>query len=132
MMNSLILVAAGEGTRIGGSINKLLMEMHGHPLIWYTFKNILDSKLLDEIVIVVKDTEKSQFQQILSEFKHAIPIKWGQGGNTRVDSVINGISQISSKSEKLLIHDGARPLVGGDAILYQKKPIPAKLSVYSE
>ena len=90
--------------------------MHGHPLIWYTFKNILDSKLLDEIVIVVKDTEKSQFQQILSEFKHAIPIKWGQGGNTRVDSVINGISQISSKSEKLLIHDGARPLVGGDAI----------------
>ena len=95
-MNSLVLVAAGEGTRIGGSINKLLMEMHGHPLIWYTFKNILDSKLLDEIVIVVKDTEKSQFQQILSEFKHAIPIKWGQGGNTRVDSVINGISQISS------------------------------------
>ena len=52
MMNSLVLVAAGKGTRIGGSINKLLMEMHGHPLIWYTFKNILDSKLLDEIVIV--------------------------------------------------------------------------------
>ena len=57
-MNSLVLVAAGEGTRIGGSINKLLMEMHGHPLIWYTFKNILDSKLLDEIVIVVKDTQQ--------------------------------------------------------------------------
>lgn len=63
MMNSLVLVAAGKGTRIGGSINKLLMEMHGHPLIWYTFKNILDSKLLDEIVIVVKDTEKVNFNR---------------------------------------------------------------------
>ena len=38
MMNSLILVAAGEGTRIGGSINKLLMEMHGHPLICIPLK----------------------------------------------------------------------------------------------
>ena len=61
MMNSLILVAAGEGNRIGGSIKKMLLEKHGHPLIWYTFKNILDSKILDEIVIVVKNTEKKQF-----------------------------------------------------------------------
>lgn len=115
-MNSLILLAAGQGTRMGGSINKLLMEAYGHPLIWYTFKNLLSSTMLDEIIIVVKDDEKSIFQHIISEFKTELSIKWTSGGNTRLESVINGVSCVSPQSKKLLVHDGARPFVDGIAV----------------
>lgn len=46
MINSLILVAAGNGSRMQASLNKLLLSCAGHPLIYYTLKNVFQSRLL--------------------------------------------------------------------------------------
>ncbi len=121
-MNSLILVAAGQGTRMGSSVNKVLMEMNGHPLIWYTLKNIYDSRLIDELILVIREDEKNAFKEIVKSFPKKFSIKWAVGGNTRAESVKSGLLQVSDKSEKLLIHDGARPFVSGEAIdnIYKK------------
>lgn len=116
MMNSLILVAAGQGTRMGHSINKLLMEANGHPLIWYTLKNILESHCLEELVIVVREDEERIFKNIVSSLFPKISVKWARGGLTRMESVANGLCEVSHNSDKLLIHDGARPFVDGVAI----------------
>lgn len=114
-MNSLILVAAGQGTRMGSSVNKLLMETDGHPLIWYTLHNIFNSRQLDELIIVTRKEERQLFIKIVNSFHTNISVKWADGGNTRSDSVKNGILQVSDFSKILLIHDGARPLVEGQA-----------------
>ena len=115
-MNSLILVAAGQGSRMGQPVNKLLLQHRGKPLISYTLKNVLSSETLSELILVVRQEEKAAFQKILQEIECHVPIRFAPGGATRVESVRHGIDALSTASQKVLIHDGARPFVTGETI----------------
>lgn len=115
-MNSLILVCGGSGTRMKKPVNKLLLDVYGYPIIWYTLKNIFSSNLLDELVLVCKDTEKEVFRNIVSSFMSNVPLRIASGGDTRFQSVRHGLEMLSPDSEKVLVHDGARPFVTGDCI----------------
>ena len=116
MINSLILVAAGNGSRMQASLNKLLLSCAGHPLIYYTLKNVFQSRLLSELVIVTKPEEKPVFESIVDSIPHSIRVMFAPGGSDRAGSVRNGFHMISKKSDKVLVHDGARPLVDGNTI----------------
>lgn len=115
-MNSLILVAAGQGSRMGQPVNKLLLKYHGKPLISYTLQNVLSSQTLSELILVVRKEEKAIFQKILQEMECRIPLRFAPGGATRVESVRHGVDALGAGSHKVLIHDGARPFVTGEAI----------------
>lgn len=115
-MNSLILVAAGQGSRMGQPVNKLLLKHWGRPLVSYTLSNVLSSRALSELILVVREEEKSIFQNILDGIAHHIPVRFALGGATRVESVRNGMAALSPGSEKVLVHDGARPFVTGKVI----------------
>lgn len=115
-MNSLILVAAGQGSRMGAPVNKLLLEHQGHPLVAYTLKNVFASQELSELIIVARKEEQTIFKKIVDTLSHHVPVKFAPGGNTRVDSVRNGLSMVAPASEKVLVHDGARPFVDGNTI----------------
>lgn len=115
-MNSLILVAAGQGSRMGAPVNKLLLEHQGHPLVAYTLKNVFASQELSELIIVARKEEQTIFRKIVDTLSHHVPVKFAPGGNTRLDSVRNGLSMVAPASEKVLVHDGARPFVDGNTI----------------
>lgn len=115
-LNSLILVAAGQGSRMGAPVNKLLLEHKGRPLIFYTLKNVFSSEDISELVIVARKEEEHIFESILGTLEHHIPVKFAPGGATRVESVKNGLKALSHLSKKVLIHDGARPFVDGRTI----------------
>lgn len=115
-MNSIIIVAAGLGSRMKCGKNKLLLDDGLHPLIWYTLKNVFSSRLLDEAVIVVRGEEKPYFRSILAALPVNFPVHFAPGGATRFESVRKGLQRVDPNSDKLLIHDGARPLVDGRAI----------------
>lgn len=115
-MKSLIIVCAGRGERFGAAGNKLLDPMGGHPLIWYTLQNVMQSLFLDEVILVVQPEEQSAFQKVLDEIPHTISVKFARGGKTRMDSVAGGLEVLSPASDVVLIHDGARPGVEGAAI----------------
>lgn len=115
-MNSLILASAGCGSRMKAGINKLFLEFGGHPLIYYTLSHVFASKLLSELIIVARPEEYAFFENILKAIPHSIPVRFAPGGEERIDSIVNGMRQIAEKSRKVLIHDGARPLVDGKVI----------------
>ena len=115
-MNSLILVAAGKGTRMNAAKNKLFLEYQGYPLIYYTLKNIQKSRLLSELIVVASKEELSIFLPLVESLNFKIPVKFASGGARRIDSVRNGLAQVSDRSEKVLVHDGARPFVDGEII----------------
>lgn len=115
-MNSLILAAAGCGNRMKAGTNKLLLQFHGHPLIYYTLSNIFKSKTLSELIIVAKPEEYAVLEEIVSSVPHEIPVRFAPGGQERIDSVENGLREVDAQSQKVLIHDGARPLVDGGTI----------------
>lgn len=104
-----IIVMAGNSTRYGKGVNKNLEILKGKPVILYSLETFDKNKYVDEIVVVVKESEIENIKEILNSHKFNKKIKIEIGGKERKESVYNGIKSINS--DIVLVHDGARPLV---------------------
>lgn len=112
---SAIIVGAGKGTRMGG-VDKLLIPVAGHPVIWHTLTKFDLSEFVKEIILVVREDNKKSFENFLRGHKFKKPIRLVIGGALRQDSVWNGINAVSDGIEVVAIHDGARPCVSLEII----------------
>ncbi|MDB2563650.1 bifunctional 2-C-methyl-D-erythritol 4-phosphate cytidylyltransferase/2-C-methyl-D-erythritol 2,4-cyclodiphosphate synthase [Amylibacter sp.] len=108
-MNSItaIVVAAGRGTRAGGGIPKQYREIAQKPILHYTIDALLTHKAIDNIICVIHKDDKQLYKNAVSRINNPRLSKPVLGGETRSESVFNGIKAASS--EYVLIHDGARP-----------------------
>ncbi len=111
-MNTAIILAAGRGTRMGAKFNKQYLYLKGKPIIAHTLNAFERNQLIDEIILVINQDDIELCEKnILEKYRFRKVTKVINGGSERQISVQNGLSQISSKTEIVLIHDGARPLV---------------------
>jgi len=111
-MNSAIIVAAGTGSRFGSPTPKQFLEIHGKPVIIHTLERFESCPQINEIVLVLPDTEIETFQKIGEKYNFKKSVKTVSGGKTRAESVWNGLSAIDSRQcEIVIVHDGARPIV---------------------
>ena len=108
-MNSItaIVVAAGRGTRAGSGIPKQYREIAQKPILHYTIDALLAHKEIDNIICVIHKDDKQLYKNAVSRINNPRLSKPVLGGETRSQSVFNGIKAASS--EYVLIHDGARP-----------------------
>lgn len=103
-----IIVGGGKSSRFGQDKISYLIE--NKPLIYYTVIPFIKSKLVDEIVVVLSSDNYQKVKKYLKNLKKIKNIVLG--GKERKNSVINGLECfLNSKIDKVLIHDGARPLV---------------------
>lgn len=111
-MNTAIILAAGKGTRMNAQLNKQYLFLKGKPIIAHTLSAFERSPLVDEIILVVnKNDIELCNKNVLKKFRFKKVAKIINGGTERQASVLNGLSHINPKTEIVLIHDGARPLV---------------------
>jgi 2-C-methyl-D-erythritol 4-phosphate cytidylyltransferase len=108
-MTSAIIVAAGQGTRMGPGIDKLFWPVAGRPLIAHTWQRFDVAKCIDQIVLVVRDGMQSAFKELAATFHFQKPIHIVTGGKHRQDSVWHGTEGLPSDCELVAIQDGARP-----------------------
>lgn len=106
MKTTAIITAGGTSSRFGTG-NKLLEKIYGKEVIKYTIEAFEKSDI-DEIII---SANKSIIPELSSMFNHKIT----EGGSTRQASVYNGLKAIE-KSDFVLIHDGARPVITPEII----------------
>ncbi|MDR0351632.1 MAG: 2-C-methyl-D-erythritol 4-phosphate cytidylyltransferase [Puniceicoccales bacterium] len=105
-----IILAGGTGTRFGG--DKCVSMLNGYPTIYYSFKTIYDTKLMDIILVIHRDEIQKNFINKFLEKTDSVFFE--KGGNDRKSSVWNGILFLKKnfpEIKNLFIHDGARPLV---------------------
>ena len=110
MTSAVIIVAAGRGTRAGGAIPKQWQLLKGQPVLGLTLRAF--EQHVDKICVVLHPDD------------HDLWTKFGlsadllvDGGETRDASVRAGLSALKTlRPQKVLIHDGARPLVSGEMI----------------
>lgn len=110
MNTSVIIVCAGNSTRMGG-VNKILMPLGDRLVIGVTMQAFQACGSISEIVIVAREAD---IPAIKAEAEAAGITKLTActvGGATRQESVINGVKQISKEAQLVAVHDGARPLV---------------------
>ena len=109
MNTSAVIVLAGNSTRFGQA--KAFFPIDGKPLVSYTISAFNSHPLIDEIILVIRKEDEEELNKINSEFGFNKVTKMVYGGETRAESVRNGLDAVSFEKGKVLIHDGARPLV---------------------
>lgn len=116
MMNSVIIVAAGSGKRMNTDINKQFIKLNGKEMIARTIEVFINNKNIDEIVVCIREEEKDFFIKNIVDKYNFNNIKIAYGGKERQDSIYNGLKEVSTSCNIVLIHDGARPFVDSQTI----------------
>jgi len=107
----LLIACAGSGRRMGASRNKLLLPVAGRPVLAWTLDAVLASRAIHWIGIVGQPVDRPEIEALLQSAQPDRPVVWIEGGETRQDSVCNGLAALPADAEAVLIHDGARCLV---------------------
>lgn len=108
-----ILVAGGRGTRMQGSLPKQFMLLHGEPILVHTLRKF---SLPGFHLIVVMNPDFMDYWEDQCKISLDIPThKLVAGGQTRAQSVKNGLAQIPENCT-VAIHDAVRPLCSTDLI----------------
>lgn len=110
MNTSAVIVCAGNSSRMGG-VNKILLPLDDRLVIGQTLKAFEETPEIREIVIVCRESDMPEIEAEAQRTGITKLKKCVAGGNTRQESVINGIRCISQETELIAVHDGARPLV---------------------
>ena len=110
-MISAILLAGGIGTRMHSPLPKVFLPIHDVPMVLYSLFALSGVEEIKTIVIITPP----QYQEIFSDFSCKQNIVFAEPGLERMYSVASGL-QHTQLSEKILIHDAARPFIKADAI----------------
>ena len=112
MTCSAIITCAGSGTRAGFEKNKLLQLYQNATILEKTIRVFLSCDFISELIVTTSQKDYDEFFKITQNI--CKNIKLIIGGNTRTDSVYNGLKACSK--QVVLIHDGARPFVTSEVI----------------
>ncbi len=106
----LLIPAAGMGRRMGSDRNKLLLQLLERPLLAWSLLAGSNASTIEWIGIMGQPGDFPDFEDILSQLDLTKPVKLIVGGDTRQESVYNGLQSLPKNANRVLIHDGARCL----------------------
>ena len=109
-----VITAAGESKRMG-EVDKVMVLLGGKPVLSRVVDTFQGCKTIDQIVIVLNETNLERGRQLVSQYGWTKVIAVHPGGKRRQDSVAAGLGQLDD-CEWIIIHDGARPFVTDDLI----------------
>ncbi len=108
---SAIIVAAGAGKRFGEM--KQFSYLRGKPVLEWTLERFQAQAEVDAVVLVLPDEQDLKHYRM----RYAKIIDIVRGGERRQDSVWQGFRLLDpTAAEVVLVHDGARPLVGAELV----------------
>lgn len=110
-----LIVAGGKGTRIQSQIPKQYLEVNGLPILMHTLNAFFRYNKDITIVLVLPQDDFPRWSELCKKFNFNKPLILQQGGDTRFQSVRNGLAKIEGDG-LVAIHDGVRPLVSADII----------------
>lgn len=115
MLKYAIIVAGGAGTRMGGSLPKQFMLLKDKPVLYYTLKTFLEAYDDLQLILVLPVDYTDMGQEIIDAYFDKERVKITAGGDTRFQSVKNGLSLVEEESI-IFVHDGVRCLLTKELI----------------
>jgi 2-C-methyl-D-erythritol 4-phosphate cytidylyltransferase len=110
-----LIVAGGKGTRIKSATPKQFIELKGKPVLLHTLEAFYRYSESINVILVLPEDDFGIWQSIVEKYKFKKPITLQKGGDSRFQSVKNGLEKIEGDG-LVAIHDGVRPLVSPDII----------------
>ncbi|MEG2479054.1 MAG: 2-C-methyl-D-erythritol 4-phosphate cytidylyltransferase [Mucinivorans sp.] len=144
-MNNLstIIVAGGQGTRMGTETPKQFLLLDGEPILMHTIRNIdhalqkinsMDvnnsiveqlvvnsskhvDKIVNNFIVVLPKGEIERWRTLCLEYKFTIAHTVVAGGESRWQSVKKGLATVDKQCRWVAVHDGVRPFVEAEMLL---------------
>jgi 2-C-methyl-D-erythritol 4-phosphate cytidylyltransferase len=105
-----VIVAGGQGTRMGTAVPKQFLELAGKPVLAHTIQAFINAVPDIHLVLVLPAQQLSWAQMILQSFPDRLDIELVTGGDSRFGSVKNGLTVVPDDAI-VLVHDGVRCLI---------------------
>lgn len=110
-----VIVAGGTGTRMGGDLPKQFLLLKDKPVLYYSLQAFLDAFDDLEVILVLPVNHMGTGQEIIDAYFDKDRIQITEGGDTRFQSVKNGLQLIGEESI-IFVHDAVRCLVTRELI----------------
>ncbi|HIC86224.1 MAG TPA: 2-C-methyl-D-erythritol 4-phosphate cytidylyltransferase [Desulfobacterales bacterium] len=112
-----IIVAGGEGKRMGEPRPKQFIELGGRPLLTMTLLAFEKARAVDTIFVVVpRGYEEYCWEKAIRPYGLKRVTGVVPGGGLRQESVRFGLEAAKGKCKIVVVHDGVRPFVSPDLI----------------
>lgn len=114
-MNVAIILSGGVGSRMGHTIPKQYIEVCGRPIIEYCLQTIVTHGDINMVIVGVADEWLGFTKDCVSKIGPKIPVYYSKPGEIRQSTIVNALQVAKqhgvTNSDKVLIHDAARPLL---------------------
>lgn len=111
-----IIVAGGNGSRMGSDVPKQFLELNGTPVLMHTIQTFQQSDYQPQVILVLASAELERWEALKKKHRFIIPHQIVAGGAERFYSVKNGLNLIEDKNAVVAVHDAVRPLVSQTTI----------------
>lgn len=113
-----MVLAGGSGSRVGADRNKVYLPVAGRSVLAWSVDALAGAAGVGPVVLVVRPQDRDLAREVLDEESaHGAAVEVVDGGATRQDSELAGLRALAGRIgtgevDVVLVHDGARPLVG--------------------
>ncbi len=114
MKNIALIVAGGNGLRMGDSQPKQYLQINGVSILRRTIERFLSCPSIDAVKVVIAKEHEDLYRSAILGLDL---LPFAIGGDTRQESVFNGLKDLAKLNpQHVLIHDAARPFVTNEII----------------
>lgn len=116
MKHIAIVLAGGSGRRMGNTLPKQFLKVNERMIIEHTIDAFERSVRIDEIAVVTHPDYVEEMKGIIAANAWKKVGRVLLGGKERTDSTLSALRAYTEGDDRLLIHDGVRPLVSQEII----------------
>ena len=113
---SVILPAAGTGSRFGAPVNKIFQPLAGKDVFLWTLERFAGRADVCQILLVVSPADAATMARRHGAVLAAMKVVCVEGGPTRSDSVRNALARLAGQAQLVCVHDAVRPCVRAEFI----------------
>ncbi len=108
---AVIIPAAGDSQRFGGSEKKPFVRLDGRPVFLHTVERFINRDDICQTILVVGRSDMDEVKTKYGPNLAFMGVTVAEGGRRRCDSVASAIQRLSDDAEFVAVHDAARPCV---------------------
>lgn len=112
-MITVIIAAAGSGTRAGGDIPKQFVKVDGKQIVAHTLDKFLNCKNVDNIFVAVSKDRIEECKKLVETSKKVYVVEGGQNRNQTLFLAIEKAVEVCklTRNDIIITHDAVRPFV---------------------
>ena len=108
-----LVLAAGQGTRIGDAVPKQYIAVAGKPMMFHSIEALAAVPRVERVVVVLAPLDRHWGAHDWSALPDKVEAAFC-GGSRRAESVANTLKHLEdrlAKDDWILVHDAARPCI---------------------